>query len=117
MRQDYDLSIHLHPVIEPFDSGYFEQDMHKIYYEQIGNPEGKVVLFLHGGPGAGCSSAHRRLFDPEKLTWINGVHIREMDEEKLSIIVKEKVSLNTNNDKMFLNLFGTSTVKTVFKKN
>ena len=36
------------------------------------------------------------IFDPEKLTWINGVHIREMDEEKLSIIVKEKVNLNTN---------------------
>merc|ERR1711991_799642 len=42
-------------------------DMHKIYYEQTGNPEGKVLLFLHGGPGAGCSSAHRRLFDPEKF--------------------------------------------------
>ena len=36
------------------------------------------------------------IFDPEKLTWINGVHIREMDEEKLSVIVKEKVKLNTN---------------------
>ena len=36
------------------------------------------------------------IFDPEKLTWINGVHIREMDEEKLSVIVKEKVNLNTN---------------------
>ena len=66
MRQDYDSSIHLFPVIEPFDSGYFEQDIHKIYYEQVGNPEGKVILFLHGGPGAGCSPAHRRLFDPEK---------------------------------------------------
>jgi len=67
MRQDYDSSIHLFPVIEPFDNGYFEQDIHKIYYEQVGNPEGKVILFLHGGPGAGCSSAHRRLFDPEKF--------------------------------------------------
>jgi len=30
-----------------------------------GNPKGKVALFLHGGPGDGCSPKHRRLFDPE----------------------------------------------------
>ena len=37
------------------------------------------------------------IFDPEKLSWINGVHIREMDENKLSTIIKEKVNLNSNN--------------------
>ena len=67
MRQEYDSSVHLFPAIEPFDCGYFEQDGHKIYYEQVGNPDGKVILFLHGGPGAGCSPAHRRLFDPQKF--------------------------------------------------
>ncbi len=67
MRQEYDSSIHLFPDIEPFDCGYFEQDGHEIYYEQVGNPHGKPILFLHGGPGAGCSPAHRRLFDPEKF--------------------------------------------------
>ena len=67
MRQDYDSFIHLFPEILPFDSGYFEQDNHQIYYEQIGNPDGHALLFLHGGPGAGCSPAHRRLFDPAKF--------------------------------------------------
>ena len=67
MRQEYDSSIHLFPAIEPYDYGYFERDGHQIYYEQVGNPYGKEILFLHGGPGAGCSPAHRRLFDPEKF--------------------------------------------------
>src|SRR6476646_6602852 len=35
-----------------------------MYWEQSGNPEGAPVLFLHGGPGAGASPAHRRFFDP-----------------------------------------------------
>ena len=67
MRQDYDSAIHLFPAIEPFDSGFFERDNHQIYFEQTGNPAGKAILFLHGGPGAGCSPAHRRLFDPKKF--------------------------------------------------
>ena len=37
----------------------------KIYYEQYGNPNGKPVLFLHGGPGAGFSSSHKGFFDPK----------------------------------------------------
>lgn len=37
---------------------------HSIYYEQSGNPEGIPVLFLHGGPGGGCSARSRRFFDP-----------------------------------------------------
>ena len=67
MRQDYDSALHLFPAIEPYDCGYFERDNHELYYEQIGNPDGRVILFLHGGPGAGCSPAHRRLFDPGKF--------------------------------------------------
>mgnify|MGYP001315456404 CR=1 FL=1 len=38
---------------------------HKIYYEQYGNPNGKPVLFLHGGPGAGFSNSHKGFFDPK----------------------------------------------------
>ena len=41
-------------------------DGHRIYWEQSGNPDGKPVVFLHGGPGAGTSAWHRRFFDPEK---------------------------------------------------
>ena len=39
---------------------------HSIYYEQVGNPSGIPVIFLHGGPGSGCGENHRRYFDPEK---------------------------------------------------
>ena len=57
----------LFPEIEPFDSGRLRvDDVHSVYYEQCGNPDGKPVIFVHGGPGGGCSSVHRRFWDPEK---------------------------------------------------
>jgi proline iminopeptidase len=40
-------------------------DIHTLYWEECGNPNGTPVLFLHGGPGAGCSPEHRRFFDPK----------------------------------------------------
>ncbi len=39
-------------------------ELHTLYWEECGNPQGTPVLFLHGGPGAGCSAEHRRFFDP-----------------------------------------------------
>ena len=39
-------------------------DGHHVYWECSGNPAGKPALFLHGGPGSGCTNWHRRLFDP-----------------------------------------------------
>ncbi len=39
-------------------------DLHEIYYEESGNPQGKPVLFVHGGPGGGCDPKMRRFFDP-----------------------------------------------------
>ena len=57
----------LYPPIEPFRTGVLETgDGHSIYWELCGNPDGKPAVFLHGGPGAGCSIDHRRLFDPER---------------------------------------------------
>ena len=57
----------LYPEIEPFDSGMLKLDgRHTMYYEQCGNPIGKPVVFLHGGPGAGCGAKMRRFHDPEK---------------------------------------------------
>lgn len=57
----------LYPPIEPFRTGILETgDGHSIYWELCGNPAGKPAVFLHGGPGAGCSVDHRRLFDPER---------------------------------------------------
>ncbi len=40
-------------------------DMHELYIEECGNPDGIPIVFLHGGPGAGCESYHRRYFDPD----------------------------------------------------
>src|SRR3569623_1087589 len=57
----------LYPAIEHYKSGHLDVgDGHRLYWEQCGNPEGKPAVFLHGGPGAGCSPDHRRLFDPER---------------------------------------------------
>ena len=57
----------LYPDIEPFDSGILRvDDRHSLYYEQSGNPAGKPVVLLHGGPGAGCSPKMRRFHDPLK---------------------------------------------------
>ncbi|MBS0380862.1 MAG: prolyl aminopeptidase [Proteobacteria bacterium] len=55
----------LYPDVEPFDSGRLPvSGLHTLYYEQCGNPHGKPVVFLHGGPGAGCNPKCRRFFDP-----------------------------------------------------
>lgn len=55
----------LFPEIEPYDRGLLPLDaLHTMYWEQSGNPAGVPVLFLHGGPGAGSTPAHRRFFDP-----------------------------------------------------
>ena len=55
----------LFPHIEPFESGTIHLDPpHVMYWEQSGKIDGIPVLFLHGGPGAGSMSVHRRFFDP-----------------------------------------------------
>lgn len=56
----------LYPATEPYDSGHIRvSDVHQLYYEQCGNPNGKPALFLHGGPGAGLVPDYRRFFDPQ----------------------------------------------------
>jgi proline iminopeptidase len=57
----------LYPPIESYDSGYLDVgDGHRLYWELCGNPKGKPAVFLHGGPGGGCTRDHRRLFDPAR---------------------------------------------------
>jgi proline iminopeptidase len=57
----------LYPEIEPYESGMLEVgDGHALYYEQSGNPKGKPVVFLHGGPGSGTQPSQRRFFDPAR---------------------------------------------------
>ena len=57
----------LYPPIEPYETGMLDVgDGHRLYWELCGNPQGKPVVFLHGGPGGGSSPDHRRQFNPDK---------------------------------------------------
>jgi len=58
---------HLYPEIEPYHTDMLSvSDIHTLYYEEVGNPQGRPVVFLHGGPGGGCQPSYRRYFDPKK---------------------------------------------------
>ncbi len=55
-----------YPEIEPYQTEFFKvSDLHTLYVEQSGNPNGRPIVFLHGGPGGGTNSDHRRYFNPE----------------------------------------------------
>lgn len=57
----------LYPRATAFSSGTLAVDsVHTLYFEQFGNPTGKPVVFLHGGPGGGCSALQARFFNPER---------------------------------------------------
>ncbi|MBK8958226.1 MAG: prolyl aminopeptidase [Proteobacteria bacterium] len=57
----------LFPAIEPYRKGLLKvSDLHTIYFEECGNPRGRPLVFLHGGPGGGCDAMQRRYFDPRK---------------------------------------------------
>jgi len=57
----------LYPPIDPYVCGRLRVDeIHSVYWEECGNPNGLPVVFLHGGPGGGCSTASRRFFDPAR---------------------------------------------------
>jgi proline iminopeptidase len=56
----------LYPPIEPFDKGFLQvSKLHRIYYEQSGNPRGQPAVVLHGGPGGGVVPFYRQYFDPK----------------------------------------------------
>lgn len=56
----------LYPEIEPHDHAMLDAaDGNHVYWEVCGNPNGKPAIVVHGGPGSGCSTGMRRLFDPE----------------------------------------------------
>lgn len=55
------------PELEPYDTGRLRvSDIHEIYYEQCGNPDGKTVLMVHGGPGGGSNPTMRRYHDSKR---------------------------------------------------
>lgn len=56
-----------YPKIQPYQTHRLKvDDVHELYIEESGSADGIPVIFIHGGPGAGCAACHRRFFDPEK---------------------------------------------------
>ncbi|MEO7330454.1 MAG: alpha/beta fold hydrolase, partial [Minicystis sp.] len=54
-----------YPEIEPYRTGRLRvSPLHDLYFEESGNPQGKPVVFVHGGPGGGTEPKQRRFFDP-----------------------------------------------------
>jgi proline iminopeptidase len=52
---------------QPYDHGMLNVgDGHSIYWETCGNPKGKPVLIVHGGPGSGATAYWRQFFDPKR---------------------------------------------------
>lgn len=58
----------LFPVLDPFNQGFLQvSELHSIAYALVGNPKGKPIFVLHGGPGFGCYPRLTQYFDPEKF--------------------------------------------------
>lgn len=61
----------LYPPIEPYYTTYLPvSERHTLYIETSGNPDGKPVVFLHGGPGGGTVPLYRQFFDPQQWRMI-----------------------------------------------
>jgi proline iminopeptidase len=62
----------LYPPIEAYRTGRLRvTEGHELYFEESGNPKGKPVVFLHGGPGGGLDAKQRRFFHPDKYRIVN----------------------------------------------
>ncbi len=107
----------LWPAIQPYKTGYMQvSNLHQIYYQLGGNPKGKPVMVLHGGPGAGCSPYYFRYFNPEKFHIIlhdqrgsrNSKPFAEIKENTTQLLVEdiEKLRKHFNLGKVIL--FGGS---------
>ncbi|DAC52394.1 MAG TPA: alpha/beta fold hydrolase, partial [Candidatus Poseidoniaceae archaeon] len=58
----------LYPKIEPYSTGMLPvSDLHTIFWERSGNPDGQPAIVIHGGPGGGSQPGYRQYFDPEKF--------------------------------------------------
>ena len=57
----------MYPPLQNHTHGWLDVgDGHQVYWEECGNPLGRPALFVHGGPGAGCTPDDRRWFDPHR---------------------------------------------------
>ena len=110
-----------YPAIEPFKSYMLPvSDIHSIYVEECGNPNGEPIIFLHGGPGAGFGKKARRFFDPEYYHIIlfdqrgcgKSIPFLELKENNIFYLVEdmEKIRLYIGIDKwtLFAGSFGTA---------
>jgi proline iminopeptidase len=115
--KDTQQEITLWPQIEPFRTGQLKvSDIHAIYYELSGNPEGKPVFVLHGGPGGGSSPSMRRFCDPAKFLIVlhdqrgcgKSTPFAELRENTTQNLVEdiERLRQNLNLDKIII--FGGS---------
>ncbi len=60
------MSYSVYPITEPYKIGRLKvSDLHDLYYEEVGNPNGTPIVFLHGGPGGGVTPKYRQFFDPQ----------------------------------------------------
>ncbi|MFC1550483.1 prolyl aminopeptidase [Candidatus Neomarinimicrobiota bacterium] len=67
MRKWSNLQMELFPPIEPYNEFFMKvSDIHNIHVEEVGNPNGKPAVFLHGGPGGGIDPVYRQYFNPER---------------------------------------------------
>jgi proline iminopeptidase len=57
----------LYPSIQPYHTDHIQvSTIHRVYFEECGNPNGRPVIFLHGGPGGGIQPTYRQYFNPQK---------------------------------------------------
>ncbi len=97
----------LYPAIEPHASGHLAVgDDQEIYWETSGNPDGKPVVFVHGGPGGGTSGEQRRFFDPDRYRIVlfdqrgcgrSRPHIEDLAGSSASGTRRPGADLSTNN--------------------
>src|SRR5579859_2719339 len=60
-----------YPPIEPYRTHRLKVSaLHEIYVEECGNPNGRAVVFVHGGPGGGCEPWHRQFFDSKRYRMV-----------------------------------------------
>lgn len=66
MQDYFTVKTPYYPPIEAYHTGYLPvSDLHQIYYEEAGNPQGKPIVYVHGGPGGGIREDSRTYFDPD----------------------------------------------------
>ena len=105
--------VNLWPAIEPFQTGFMKvSETHEIYYELCGNPEGKPVFAIHGGPGSGCTPEYRQYFNPDKFLIVlhdqrgcgRSMPVNELKENNTQNLVEdiEQLRRKLNLDKILL---------------